>query len=491
MGELSERDALHAQQGQFATSRGADKVDRAAASVGCAPSKSTIKLPRPTASKERLRLQLYASLLLLDLACLASGFLLANYVRFGELFGAPGLACIPLSAVLYVILAFSGRAYSVEVLESPATSVGRGVQAIALTAAALLVVFFSLKSSAQISRAVLVGGFCLGLVLLGLARYAFAKVVGRRYGWNFIREVLIIDGINVLPRRGQVVLFAEPSVLSPFLNDPSAFDALGRLLSNCDRVILASDPSRRQMWGETLKGAGIPVEVLAPELDDLGAFSIRRTAAGTSVLIAPGPMGLRDRLLKRGLDLAVTLPAALVLAPVLIAAALAIKLTSPGPVFFRQPRIGQANRHFDMLKFRSMRVQALDTAGSRSTSKDDDRITTVGLFLRKTSLDELPQLLNVLKGEMSIVGPRPHALSSTAEDRLFWEIDGRYWQRGSVKPGMTGLAQVRGYRGATHRIEDLTNRLQADLEYLTEWSIWKDIAIIFKTAKVLVHPNAY
>jgi lipopolysaccharide/colanic/teichoic acid biosynthesis glycosyltransferase len=138
-----------------------------------------------------------------------------------------------------------------------------------------------------------------------------------------------------------------------------------------------------------------------------------------------------------------------------------------------------------------MRQDVADAAGIRSASKDDERITFVGRFLRRTSLDELPQLLNVVKGEMSIVGPRPHALGSTAEQLLFWEIDERYWERGSVKPGITGLAQVMGFRGATERAEDLTNRLQADLEYLSDWSVWKDILIIMKTVSVLIHPNAY
>jgi lipopolysaccharide/colanic/teichoic acid biosynthesis glycosyltransferase len=209
------------------------------------------------------------------------------------------------------------------------------------------------------------------------------------------------------------------------------------------------------------------------------------------VLVACGPLALRDRILKRGLDLAITLPALLFLAPVLLAIALAIRLDSKGPVFFRQARVGQGNRTFQMLKFRTMRLEASDAGGTRSASRDDDRVTRLGRFLRRTSLDELPQLLNVLAGDMSIVGPRPHALASTAESALFWQIDHRYWERGAVKPGITGLAQVRGHRGATLVRADLTNRLQADLEYLAGWSLWRDIGIILRTARVLVHPNAF
>lgn len=120
-----------------------------------------------------------------------------------------------------------------------------------------------------------------------------------------------------------------------------------------------------------------------------------------------------------------------------------------GPILFRQRRLGRGNRYFPIYKLRTMRVEGSDAEGSRSTGRDDDRITAIGKFLRRTSMDELAQLVNVLKGEMSIVGPRPHALGSQAGEKLFWQVDNRYWQRHSLRPGITGLAQVRGFRGAT------------------------------------------
>lgn len=209
------------------------------------------------------------------------------------------------------------------------------------------------------------------------------------------------------------------------------------------------------------------------------------------MVVAEGPLGKFESALKRAFDLMVSIGAITLLAPVMIPVALAIKLTSPGPVLFIQTRIGQGNRLFKMYKFRSMRLDQTDQGGNRSASRDDDRITPIGRVIRMTSIDELPQLLNVLKGEMSIVGPRPHALGSRAEDKLFWEVDGRYWHRHAAKPGLTGLAQIRGFRGATERTSDLTNRLQADLEYLHNWSIWRDLYIILQTVRVLVHRNAY
>jgi lipopolysaccharide/colanic/teichoic acid biosynthesis glycosyltransferase len=200
---------------------------------------------------------------------------------------------------------------------------------------------------------------------------------------------------------------------------------------------------------------------------------------------------MRNRIFKRLFDIAVTVPVLIMLAPLLAIVALAIKLESPGPVFFVQTRMGRGNRLFKVYKFRSMRADLCDAAGNRSAARDDDRITPVGRFIRATSIDELPQLINVLLGDMSLVGPRPHALGSLAGDRLFWEVDHRYWHRHASKPGITGLAQVRGFRGATHEREDLTNRLHADLEYLSGWSIWRDIGILLATLKVVKHKNAF
>ena len=178
-------------------------------------------------------------------------------------------------------------------------------------------------------------------------------------------------------------------------------------------------------------------------------------------------------------------------ASILIAAAVAVKLSGPGPVFFRQQRLGQDARPFMIFKFRTMHMAQTDHVADKLTEKNDPRVTRIGAFLRKSSIDELPQLFNVLKGDMSIVGPRPHAPAAKAADTLYWEVDERYWARHCIKPGMTGLAQVRGHRGPTDRHEDLINRLQSDLEYVTNWSIWRDLRIIVATLGVLSHDNAF
>ncbi|GGG20871.1 hypothetical protein GCM10010964_06340 [Caldovatus sediminis] len=161
--------------------------------------------------------------------------------------------------------------------------------------------------------------------------------------------------------------------------------------------------------------------------------------------------------------------------------ALAIRLDSPGPVLFRQRRIGLNGRPFDVLKFRTMYHDAADPTVRCQVREGDPRITPVGALLRRTSLDELPQIFNVLRGEMSVVGPRPHAPGTRAGEKPFEEVTPLYAARHRVKPGLTGLAQVRGWRGPTETEEKLIRRVESDLEYIENWSPWLDVAIILRT----------
>jgi Undecaprenyl-phosphate glucose phosphotransferase len=172
--------------------------------------------------------------------------------------------------------------------------------------------------------------------------------------------------------------------------------------------------------------------------------------------------------------------------PVLIIVAIAVKLDSPGPIFFRQPREGYNNRTFHVLKFRSMRTDAEQVDAIVQASRSDPRITRVGGFIRRTSLDELPQFFNVLKGDMSIVGPRPHAPSTRAGGRLFSDVVSSYASRHRVKPGITGWAQVHGWRGETNTEDQLVRRLEHDLYYIENWSLLLDLYIIIRTAFLTV-----
>jgi len=182
----------------------------------------------------------------------------------------------------------------------------------------------------------------------------------------------------------------------------------------------------------------------------------------------------------------------LLAAPVMLVIAGAIKLTSPGPVFFRQERYGFNNKLIEVYKFRTMYTHLSDANAERLTSRDDARVTPLGRFLRKTSLDELPQLLNVLKGEMSLVGPRPHATAAKADDKLYQDVAADYAARHRVKPGITGWAQVNGWRGETDTYEKLLQRVEHDLYYIENYSLGMDINILLRTVSALFKTqNAY
>lgn len=450
-----------------------------------------VSAKEPTSSKETLRLRLYALMLASDICSVTAGFVLANVIRFGNPLAIAGLQTLTIILPIFVVLAFNARAYTLEVLDAPRHGIFRALKAFGLSAAAIIGVIFYMKVSADFSRLVLAVGTLSSAILLAVSRKVVGEIVGRRARWNFVNEVLLVDDVHVLPSRGEVVLHARAEDVSPDANDPATFDRMGQLLRHCDRVILACPPHKRAAWARTLKGIGVDVEVLAPELDQLGAIKVRRVDNRSTLLVASGPLGVRERVTKRALDLAVAVPALILLSPLMVVVAVAIKLDSRGPVLFHQQRVGRGNRIFSISKFRSMRVDGADSTGIVSASHGDARTTRIGRFIRRTSIDELPQLLNVVAGSMSIAGPRPHALGSTAGDTLFWHIDDRYWERGAVKPGITGLAQIRGYRGATVTHADLTNRLQADLEYVTDWTIWRDIRIMVRTVGVLTHKNAF
>jgi exopolysaccharide biosynthesis polyprenyl glycosylphosphotransferase len=197
------------------------------------------------------------------------------------------------------------------------------------------------------------------------------------------------------------------------------------------------------------------------------------------------PISGFDQIVKRIEDVVLTLLGMIFVLPLIAIVAVAIKLDSPGPVFFRQDREGFNNQRFKIWKFRSMRVERCETDGITQARKDDDRITRVGRVLRRTSIDELPQLFNVLTGEMSLVGPRPHAPSTKAGDRVFSDVVSHYAARHKVKPGMTGWAQVHGWRGETDTEEKLLKRLEHDLYYIENWSVLLDLYIIMRTVVTL------
>ena len=190
--------------------------------------------------------------------------------------------------------------------------------------------------------------------------------------------------------------------------------------------------------------------------------------------------------IKRAMDILISAMALICLSPILALIAYLIKKDSPGPVLFKQPRHGFNNRVFDVYKFRSMRNEVADLKAEQQTVAEDPRITKIGRFIRRTSLDELPQLLNVLKGEMSLVGPRPHAVGMRTAGKDSMELIAEYAHRHKVKPGMTGWAQINGSRGPLHNGADVERRVTLDVEYIERSNALFDLMIMIKTLPVLL-----
>ena len=205
------------------------------------------------------------------------------------------------------------------------------------------------------------------------------------------------------------------------------------------------------------------------------------------------PIADWDVVLKSVFDRAIGALALIALSPVLLATAIAVKLDSKGPVIFRQKRYGFNNEMIEVFKFRSMRVDQLDATAAKLVTRDDPRVTRVGRFIRKSSLDELPQLFNVVfKGNLSLVGPRPHAVHAKAADRIYDEVVDGYFARHRVRPGITGWAQVNGWRGETDTPEKLQRRVEHDLHYIENWSLLFDLYILLITPFALSKTdNAY
>jgi polysaccharide biosynthesis protein PslA len=459
------------------------------AHVGQVEQAQPLQPVRARADSSAIRLLIYLAQIGLDLSAIAVGFGLANAWR-NHLVRAEDLRVALLALPLFLLVGFSLRAYSVRAFQSHATAASRSLGALATAVALILFIQFGAKQTVVLSRTAFLAGFLLASALLLLARFPLVWLVKNRLSRDFVRRMLILDDAAIAAPDSFDTVEAADQGITPNLDDPISLHNFSWLVAGYDSVVIACPIERREAWSLYLQAVGCAGDLLIPELAGI-APTKRGVGDVPAIAVSTGPLDLRDRVLKRVLDLAVTVPLILALSPVLLAVALAVKLDSPGPVLFRQQRIGRGNRLFHVLKFRSMRAERADHSGERSASRDDDRITRVGRIIRATSLDELPQLFNILQGDMALVGPRPHALGSRAGDALFWHVDQRYWLRHSIKPGLTGLAQVRGFRGATDHRDDLKNRLHSDLEYLQNWSLFRDIAILFRTGAVVVHRKAY
>ena len=436
------------------------------------------------------RTMLYALSFVLDVLSLFGGYALALFVREPQWLESGGYALIILAVPLFIMFEIAREAQSEASLNDRLLAIQRSIGA--LVATALLVIgltfLFGTEDLSRLGFLVTFGGAAVFIIL---SKFVVDWVFKKILKGLVTTTIVLVDGLETTSVPDVDVMNVGQTGLWPDLNRPEMIDSLSRIIAPYDRVVIACRFDHRAAWATFLKGHDVGGEILLDRDLLHGAVAIGQYANQDTIVISRGPLNLVHRIQKRLLDFMLAVIAILFLAPLLLVVALAIKYDSPGTVMFRQIRVGQGNRHFRIYKFRSMYAESSDLRGDKSASRNDDRVTRVGQFIRKTSIDELPQLLNVLRGDMSLVGPRPHALGSLAGNDLFWQASKQYWLRHALKPGITGLAQIRGFRGPTQKAEDLEQRVRCDLEYLTNWSIGLDLLILLKTLRVVVHRNAY
>lgn len=449
----------------------------------------------PLVIRDKAATRLHCQMLLglSDVIMVSLSFVVANYFVSRTTAIPIEHGFVMLSAVipLFIIQAGSNGSYTAAILDNANLGARRAARALTIAAALILLVAYLLKTSASFSRGVFLIGFIASFFLIIISRKMLQAPIARMLAGSADNIMVICDDVPYVQNDKEIVLAAKDLGFDPSTSDPRAYHNFARTITYADRIIVACTPQRAVVWAPVLRTLAIDGEILTDVRDEISAIGMRPFGDRRTLVINYGPMSLSARAMKRAFDIIVSLAAIVPLAPVLIGVAVAIRLESPGPVFFRQERVGRGNRIFRIFKFRSMYAHASDAQAATLTQVGDARVTRVGSFIRRTSIDELPQLFNVLLGDMSIVGPRPHALAAKAADLLYWDADVRYRERHTIKPGMTGLAQVRGFRGNTHLVEDLTNRVQADLEYVATWSLMNDFYIVLRTLKVMQHANAY
>ncbi len=389
------------------------------------------------------------------------------------------------------------------------------ISAWAVCVGLFLLIAFGLKLSDQYSRVWFAAW--AGTTGIGLAVHHFTlrAIVGRwaREGLLAARTVIFGAGdhgtrlasflLENEDFRTRIVGFADdrrtrvPSHVKglPMLGNSADLEAMVRR-DEVDEVIVALPWSAEKRVHElTHRMAMLPVQIRLAS--DLAGYSFRQRQfsfmAGLPMLdIFERPITGWSSIAKSIEDLVLAAVLTFMLAPALLIIAAAVKLDSRGPVLFTQIRHGFNNRPIRVFKFRTMHADRSDAHCEQQTTRADPRVTRVGQFLRRTSLDELPQLFNVLRGDMSLVGPRPHALATKAAGRLFDEIVEDYAARHKIKPGITGWAQVNGWRGGTETEEKIRRRVEHDLYYMENWSIWLDLKILLKTVLVVFKDeNAY
>ncbi len=420
-------------------------------------------------------------------------------------------------ALINVVAFHMLQSYSVPALRRPINQLFRMSGAWTLAFAALIAVVFFAKLDSVISRVWLGAWFLVGFNALAISRLALAFAVDRlAVSGRFQKRVVVVGGGDLARDLIRDLVKADPAeikLLGVFddrgdARSPLSVEGFAKL-GNVDELIEYARQTRID-----LAVFALPITAEQRILQMLGKLwvlpiDVRLAAHANRIRFRPRsysylgatpmldifdkPLGDRDVLVKAALDKIIGVLALMALSPLLALTALAIRLDSRGPILFKQRRYGFNNELVEVYKFRSMYVDQLDATASKLVTRDDPRVTRVGRFIRKTSIDELPQLFNVVfKGDLSLVGPRPHAIHAKAADRKYDEAVEGYFARHRVKPGITGWAQIHGWRGETDTQEKIQARVDHDLYYIENWSAWLDLYILAVTPLSLIKTqNAY
>jgi Undecaprenyl-phosphate glucose phosphotransferase len=406
------------------------------------------------------------------------------------------------------------QSYTVPALRRPLNQLFRMSGAWTFVFAGLIALVFFAKLDYVISRFWLGAWFLIGFNALAVSRFGLAAVVDRlASSGRFQKRVVVVGGGELARELIRDLGKADPAeirLLGVFddrgdARSPSTVEGFAKLgnvddlveyarSTRIDLAVFALPISAEQRILQMLRKLWVlPIDVRLAAHANRIRFRPRSYSylGATPMLdVFDKPLSDRDVLVKMAMDKVVGVLALLALSPLLALAALAIRLESRGPILFKQKRYGFNNELVEVYKFRSMYADKLDATASKLVTRDDPRVTRVGRFIRKTSIDELPQLFNVVfKGDLSLVGPRPHAIHAKAADRKYDEVVDGYFARHRVKPGITGWAQIHGWRGETDTQEKIQARVDHDLHYIENWSLWLDLYILAVTPVSLLKTN--
>ncbi len=407
------------------------------------------------------------------------------------------------------------RTHSMWIYRTGLHQLGRLMAAWSAVFVLIAVVAFLFKASDQVSRVWMVSWYGIGAIVLILFRRLLRALVQKwTASGKLKRRTVIVGGgkdaeklINALhsdiDANNDVELLGlfddrddkrspETVAACPKLGNVDDLIEFARL-TPVDLVIVSMPLSAEERVLHMLKRLWVlPIDIrLSAHMSKLRLARSAYSFVGEVPMfdMADKPISDWNLVFKWVFDKSVALSAAILLSPIMLITAIAIRMESKGPILFKQARHGFNNELINIYKFRSMYTDMSDADASKLATRDDPRITKVGRFIRKTSIDELPQLFNVLKGELSIVGPRPHALQAKAANTVYHEAVGGYFARHRVKPGMTGLAQIHGWRGETDTVEKIEQRVNHDLHYIENWTPFSDIYILFMTPFSLFSKN--